>query len=106
MGRAKRITLGGYAYHVLNRANGRLRLFRKYGDFSAFETILAEGLERVAMRICGYCIMTNHWHLLLWPCEDGDLSDYTINVPDTFNSDWRAEESCAWDASGELFSAC
>jgi len=76
MGRPKRITVGGYVYHVLNRANGRLCIFRKRGDFAAFEAILAEGLERVDMRICGYCIMSNHWHLLLWPRADGDLSDY------------------------------
>ncbi len=75
-GRRKRITLGGYVYHVINRANGRLRIFRKAGDFAAFEAILAAGLERVDMRICGYCIMGNHWHLLLWPRADGDLSDY------------------------------
>ena len=76
MSRPKRITLGGYVYHVTNRANGRLRIFRKNADFEAFEAILAEGLERVDMRICGYCIMSNHWHLLLWPRADGDLSDY------------------------------
>ena len=46
MGRAKRVTLGGYVYHVLNRANGRLRIFRKDGDFGAFQKILAQGLER------------------------------------------------------------
>lgn len=38
--------LGGYAYHVLNRANGRLCIFRKAGDFLAFEQILAEAIER------------------------------------------------------------
>ena len=76
MGRPKRITLAGYAYHVLNRANGRLRIFRKPADFESFETILAEGLERIDMRLCGYCIMTNHWHLLLWPRRDGDLTDF------------------------------
>jgi len=59
MGRPKRITLGGYVYHVLNRANGRVRIFKKKEDFAAFETILAEGIERVDMRICGYCIMSN-----------------------------------------------
>jgi len=42
MMKRQRITLGGYAYHVLNRANGRLRIFRKAGDFLAFERILAE----------------------------------------------------------------
>jgi putative transposase len=76
MPRIKRITLGGYVYHVLNRANGRLRIFRKEDDFLAFEQILAEGIERFSMRICGWCIMSNHWHLLLWPKHDGDLSDF------------------------------
>jgi putative transposase len=73
MGRPKRITLGGYVYHVLNRANGRLRIFRKDGDFLAFEQVLAEGIELFGMRVCGYCLLSNHWHLLLWPVEDGDL---------------------------------
>jgi len=26
------------------------------------------------MRVTGYCLMPNHFHLLLWPHEDGDLS--------------------------------
>ena len=46
MGRAKRITSGGYVYHVLNRANGCLRIFHKDDDFLAFEDILAEGLKK------------------------------------------------------------
>ncbi len=76
MSRAKRITLGGYVYHVLNRSNGRVQIFHNNGDFLAFEQILAEGIERFGMRLCGYCIMSNHWHLLLWPVSDGDLSDF------------------------------
>ena len=76
MPRAKRVTLGGYVYHVLNRANGRLRIFRKYDDFLAFEQILNEVIEQFGMRLCGYCIMSNHWHLLLWPVGNGDLSDF------------------------------
>ena len=76
MSRAKRVTLGGYVYHVLNRANGRLCIFRKNDDFLAFEKILAEAIKRFNMRVCGYCIMSNHWHLLLWPVNDGDLSNF------------------------------
>ncbi len=57
MGLPKRITLGGYVYHVLNRANGRLRIFKKNDDFLSFEQILAEGIERFGMRICGLGIM-------------------------------------------------
>ncbi|MFC1765335.1 transposase [Planctomycetota bacterium] len=76
MSRPKRITLGGYVYHVLNRANGRLKIFKKQGDFEAFEKIIAQGLERFSVRICGYCIMSNHWHMLLWPEEDEALSNF------------------------------
>jgi putative transposase len=64
----------------MNRANGRLRIFRKTGDFLAFERILGEGIDRVGMRLCGYCLMSNHWHLLLWPQGDGDLSDFMRRV--------------------------
>jgi len=73
MSRPERITLGGYVYHVLNRANGRLRIFRKEADFLAFEKIVADGLSMFSMRLCGYWIMGNHWHLLLWPRGDDDL---------------------------------
>ncbi len=46
MPRARRKSYGGYLYHVLNRANGRLCFFRKAGDFAAFEAILGQGQER------------------------------------------------------------
>ena len=51
MHRPNRVTLGGYVYHVLNRANGRLRIFKKQGDFLAFEEILAEGIERFGIQL-------------------------------------------------------
>jgi len=54
MPRQKRIAKGNLVYHVLNRANGRLRIFKKAEDFIAFEQILAEAAERFDMRVCGY----------------------------------------------------
>jgi putative transposase len=67
MSSPKRIAKGDIVYHELNRANGRLRIFKKRQNFAAFESILAEGIERYRMRLCGYCIMGTHWHLVLWP---------------------------------------
>jgi len=43
MGRPKRIAFGGHVYHVLKRANGGLRIFKKGGDFEVFEQIRSEG---------------------------------------------------------------
>ena len=78
MPRTSRSIVGGYAYHVLNRANGRLRLFKKQADFLAFEQLLAETVERVPLRILGYTLMSNHWHFVVWPRrgQDGEVSDF------------------------------
>ena len=46
MGRPKRVTAGGYAYHVVNRGNGRMRIFDDDGDYIAFEKVLVEALDR------------------------------------------------------------
>lgn len=35
---------------------------------------MAEAHERLPMRLTGYCLMSNHFHLVLWPHKDGDLS--------------------------------
>jgi putative transposase len=61
-------------YHVLNRGNGRAKVFHKKGDFAAFVELMAEANERLPLRILGYVLLPNHFHLVLWPRGDGDLS--------------------------------
>jgi len=90
MPRKKRITKGGFVYHAMNRANGKLRIFKKDLDFIAFENVLAEGIDRFSMRLCGYCIMSNHWHLLLWPIADGDLTNFMRWITLTHTQRWHA----------------
>ena len=87
--RRKRITRGGVIYHCMNRANGRLRIFKKPGDFSAFEQVLAEAIERVDIRLHGYCIMGNHWHLIVQPRGDGDLSEFMKWLTGTHSHRWH-----------------
>ena len=76
MPRAARIAPGGLVYHVLNRGVGRMRLFSKEKNFAAFEDLLEETLESWPMRVCTYCLMPDHWHLVLWPKQDGDLAAF------------------------------
>jgi putative transposase len=76
-------------YHVLNRGNGRMRIFNKTGDFEAFVKLLEEGRRRVGMRILGYCLMDNHWHLVLWPRRGKDLSKFVAWVCSTHVRRWR-----------------
>jgi len=59
---------------VINRGNAQQDVFHKDEDFDAFVKLIGEASERLPMRVLSYCIMTNHFHLALWPHEDGDLS--------------------------------
>src|SRR3989304_486216 len=76
MGRPRRAAEGGYVYHVLNRANARMTIFEKDGDYEAFEIVLLEAVERTETRLLAYCLMPNHWHLVVWPRKDGELSRF------------------------------
>jgi putative transposase len=76
MPRSARHTPGGYVYHALNRATARLRLFRKPADYAAFLRVLDEALEEHPIRLLGYCLMPTHWHLVLWPECDDQLSTF------------------------------
>lgn len=101
MGRPLRTAVGGIIYHVLNRANGHLPLFEKAGDYEAFERVLGEAHERIAMRTLAYCLMPNHWHLVLWPRRDGDLSRFLAWVTLTHTQRWHAHRRSA--GAGHLY---
>ena len=90
MPRRPRLSTGGVAYHVLNRRVGRLELFEKPSDYSAFEKILGEAYQRTGTRIACYCLMPNHWHLLLWPRRDGELSEVMRWITVTHTQRWHA----------------
>ena len=74
MPRTSRASKGGYVYHALNRGNGRDDVFHKTDDFAAFVQLMRDAHDHVPMRLAGYCLLNNHFHLLLWPHNDGDLS--------------------------------
>ncbi len=73
MVRVARVDIGDHVYHVINRAVGRLRIFDERADYELFLCLLREAKEMIDMRILGYALMPNHWHLLLYPQNDGDM---------------------------------
>jgi len=76
MPRTRRASQGGYCYHVLNRGNARRTVFHKDGDYVSFLKLLHEAGERTPIRLLACCLMTNHFHLAVWPRNDGDLSNF------------------------------
>jgi putative transposase len=76
MGRTKRADEAGAIYHMLNRANRRAAIFHKDADYEAFEGIIAEALGRAQLKLFSYCLMPNHWHLVVSPEVDGEMSRF------------------------------
>jgi putative transposase len=90
MERPGRAADGGLVYHVLNRANARMTIFENEQDYAAFEQVLEEAVERTGTRLLAYCVLPNHWHLVLWPQEDGELSRFVGWLTLTHTQRWHA----------------
>jgi putative transposase len=76
MPRSARAAKGGVVYHVINRGNGRMRLFHKPADYGAFVKVLVEAKRHASVEVFAFCLMPNHWHLVLRPRGDADLSRF------------------------------
>ncbi len=76
-------------------------LERSTEDYNAFERILREAVERTETRLLAYCIMPNHWHLVLWPREDGELSRFIGWLTLTHTQRWHAHRHSA--GSGHVY---
>ena len=67
-----------------------MTIFDADGDYEAFERVLAEAVERTATRLLAYCVMPNHWHLVVWPRKDGELSRLVGWLTLTHTQRWHA----------------
>ena len=90
MPRTPRRPAGGVVYHVLNRGNGRMGIFRKAGDYAAFLDVLLEAKDKASVELFGYCLMPNHWHLVLRPRSGKDLPAFLSWLTNTHVKRYRS----------------
>ncbi len=90
-------------YHVLNRAVARLALFEKDADYEAFERVMAEAMEKHPTRLLSYCTMPNHWHMVIWPRKEGELTEFVRWLTHTHVMRWHAHYKTS--GSGHLYQA-
>jgi Transposase and inactivated derivatives len=76
MPRRRRIVESHSVQHVVNRGNARHQLFRDHDDYEEFVSLLATAAETVPVPLLAYCLMPNHWHLVLRPPTSAALSAY------------------------------
>ena len=60
-------------YHAMNRGNGREVVFHKDEDYAEFVEAMVDARTRLPVDVLGYCLMPNHFHLVLRPKAHGDL---------------------------------
>jgi putative transposase len=91
MPRQARVAAADVVYHVINRANGRATIFHKEDDYQHFEALLQEAKDLIDMRILSYCIMPNHWHLILYPHTDTTLGEFMSWLTSTHVRQYRTK---------------
>lgn len=89
MPRQARVAPGGLVSHVLNRLVAGLPLFRKEADYEAFTRTLIEAQALHPTRILAWCLMRNHWHFVIWPQEDGELTAFLRWLSHTHPMRWH-----------------
>ncbi len=61
-------------YHVINRGNSRQEIFHKDKDYEAFINLMKQAKKWYSVKIFAYCLMPNHFHIVLMPEKGEDLS--------------------------------
>lgn len=90
MGRLPRAVDSGLVYHAINRGNNRGLIFGDDDDCRAFLESIAKSKERYPFRLFGYCLMSNHFHLLLRPDEGQSISRIVQSI--TVSHTWRSHK--------------
>src|SRR5262245_2265770 len=120
MPRRPRASVTATFFHVINRSISRTTLFQSPRDYRAFRSVLDEGLKRHPVRLLAYCVLPNHWHLIVSPAGTKELSQLMQWVTATHAIRWQRRhdrigrghvyqarfKSHAIDAAAHLVRAC
>jgi len=77
-------------HHIVNRGNDKKVIFRESRDYGSFLALLREARERYAVALFAYCLMPNHFHLVLRARDLDEISAYMHFVQRAHACDLRA----------------
>jgi putative transposase len=66
-----------------------MKMFRSERDFAAFERVLVAAHQRMPIQILDFCVLSNHWHFVVLPENDGELSAFFRWMTLTHAMRWR-----------------
>jgi putative transposase len=112
--RISRVVVPGLAHHVTQRGNNRQDVFLTDADRVAYLQVLKHQAVRCRLEVLGYCLMTNHIHLVVVPQNEASLAQAIgrthFTYAQRFNTDhgrsghlWQGRfYSCAMESGHEL----
>ncbi|MRR06407.1 MAG: hypothetical protein EG828_05600 [Deltaproteobacteria bacterium] len=98
MGHPLRIEYAGALYHVTSRGNERKDIFKSQRDREKFLEYLESATERYGATIHAYCLMSNHYHLLI-ETPGGNLPQIMRHINGAYTNYFNAKRT----RSGHLF---
>jgi REP-associated tyrosine transposase len=81
--------MGGIVFHVMNRGARRGTLFVDAGEYDDFVRLLRLAVKMRPIRLLSFCVMPNHFHLLVWPRTDAELPRFMHWLTGTHAMGWR-----------------
>ncbi|HTU68438.1 MAG TPA: transposase [Steroidobacteraceae bacterium] len=99
MPRTSRAIVGNYCYHVINRGNQKARVFHEPADYEQFLALLARAQQRLELPLISACLMPNHFHLVVRPCDGDDLARW-MHWAFTTHVRWYHEK---YDTTGRVW---
>lgn len=81
---------GGLTFHVMNRAVRRLQLFESHDDYQLFLMCLEEGRRQHPVKLYAFCVMPNHFHMVVGPTEDFQLAAFMKVTTGTHAKRWNS----------------
>jgi putative transposase len=73
MARRPRVLPDNVPQHIVNRGNKKAQIFRCDEDYIGFLAAMMDAAERTVVRLIAFCLMPNHWHLVLWPYRGSEI---------------------------------
>ena len=98
MARPLRIEYPGAWYHVMNRGRRSEKIFHDRHDYQAFVDLLEESSKMWNIRVASYCLMTNHYHILV-QTPDGNIARSMRHINGVYTQRFNRKHSC----DGQLF---
>ena len=89
MARAKRVLIDGGIYHIVQRGHNKDKLFKKADDYKVFKDFVRKYKDKYIFDIFHYCIMSNHFHILLRIHKGDDLPKLMHGITQSYSYHYR-----------------